>query len=63
MENRKTDEARIEETRRKKRKERQEEIDNRRREDDSEISGKKRGRRGKFDRAKGNRRYGSMKVP
>ena len=63
MENRKTDEARMEETRRKRREERQEETDNKRREDDSEISGRKRGRRGRFDRAKGNRRYGPMKVP
>ena len=62
VENRKTDEARIAEAGRKRRKG-EEETDNRRREDNSEISGRKRGRRRRFDRAKGDRRYGSTKVP
>ena len=63
VENGEANEARIAEAKRKRRK-REEETDNRRREDDSEISGRKRGRRGRgrFDRAKGDRRYGSTKV-
>ena len=63
VENRKTDEARIAKAGRERRKEREEKTDDRRRKDDSEISGRKRGRRERFDRAKGDRRYGSTKVP
>ena len=63
VKNRKKDEARMAKAGRKRRKEREEKTDDRRRKDDSKISGRKRGRRGRFDRAMGDRRYGSTKVP
>ena len=63
MENRKTDEARMAKVGRERGKEREEKTNNRRRKNDSEISGRKGELRRGFDRAEGDRRDGSKKVP
>ena len=63
VENRKADETRMEKIRRKRGEERKEETNNRRRKDNSKNSRRKEKRRGRFNRAKSDRRDSSMKIP
>ena len=63
MENRNANKTRVKKAGRKKGEERKEETNNRRRKDNSKNSRRKEKRRGRFNRAKSDRRDSSMKIP